>query len=83
MDDDTKTEPECLIEFGDGVTVIVAWRRAGDAVVLLFPPIVRPKERRWRPEPGALFRERTASGDQSKHSEPGQRPLKQARCGAA
>lgn len=37
VDDDTKTEPECLVEFGDGVTVIAEWRRAGDAIALSIP----------------------------------------------
>jgi hypothetical protein len=35
--EDAKTEPECLIEFGDGVTVIAEWHYVGDALSLSIP----------------------------------------------
>lgn len=34
VDDDGKTGPECLAEFGDGVTVIAQWETDGDALRL-------------------------------------------------
>jgi len=37
IEDDAKTGPECLVEFGDGVTVIAEWRSAGDAIHLSVP----------------------------------------------
>lgn len=37
VDDDGSDGPECLIEFGDGVTVIGRWRRSGEAIDLHVP----------------------------------------------
>ncbi|WP_066521320.1 hypothetical protein [Sphingobium cloacae] len=37
MGDDARPEPECLVEFGDGVTVIAEWRKDGDTVLLMIP----------------------------------------------
>lgn len=37
IDDDGKAGPECLVEFGDGVTVIAEWRADDDAIRLSVP----------------------------------------------
>lgn len=37
VDDDQKAPPECLVEFGNGVTVIAEWRAFDDAIPLLIP----------------------------------------------
>ncbi|MBN9136853.1 MAG: hypothetical protein J0I92_12525 [Phyllobacterium sp.] len=37
VDDDGKAGPECLVEFGDGVTVIAEWLPDGDAIRLSVP----------------------------------------------
>lgn len=37
VDDDGKSGPECLVEFGDGVTVIAEWRRSASNIVLSVP----------------------------------------------
>ena len=36
-DDDAKTGPSCLVEFGDGVTVLAEWRPADGAIYLSIP----------------------------------------------
>jgi hypothetical protein len=35
--DDEKAGPECLVEFGDGTTVIAEWWRENDAIYLSVP----------------------------------------------
>lgn len=37
VEDDSNAEPECLIEFGDGVTVIANWQQVGPDIVLDVP----------------------------------------------
>lgn len=37
VDNDGKAGPECLVEFGDGVTVIAEWQANGDGVRLSVP----------------------------------------------
>lgn len=37
VDDDGKAAPDCLVEFGDGVTVIAEWQAEGDAIRLVVP----------------------------------------------
>lgn len=37
VSDDRKAGPQCLVEFGDGVTVIAEWRPDGDALHLSIP----------------------------------------------
>lgn len=37
VEDDASTGPECLVEFGDGVTVIAEWRSTRDVVLLSVP----------------------------------------------
>lgn len=53
VEDDDKAGPECLVEFGDGVTVIAQWRPAGDAIRLSVPTYRTAKgtqvaARNWR-----------------------------------
>jgi hypothetical protein len=53
VDDDAKTGPECLVEFGDGVTVIAEWHLASDAIHLSVPAYRTAKgtrivARNWR-----------------------------------
>lgn len=37
VDDDGKAAPDCLVEFGDGVTIIAEWQAEGDAIRLAVP----------------------------------------------
>ncbi|HRN83226.1 MAG TPA: hypothetical protein PK857_00280 [Hyphomicrobium sp.] len=37
VEDDKAAGPDCLVEFGDGVTVIAEWRRDGEAILLNIP----------------------------------------------
>lgn len=37
VEDDGSGGPECLVEFGDGVTVLGQWRRNGDAIDIQIP----------------------------------------------
>jgi hypothetical protein len=53
VDDEGRTEPGCLVEFGDGVTVIGEWRAAGKAIHLSIPAYSTAKgtkmtARAWR-----------------------------------
>lgn len=53
VEDDAKTGPECLVEFGDGVTVIAEWRLVNDAIHLFVPAYRTAKgtpvaARNWR-----------------------------------
>jgi hypothetical protein len=53
VEDDAGTGPECLVAFGDGVTVIAEWRQAGDAIHLSVPAYRTAKgtqvaARNWR-----------------------------------
>ena len=53
VDDDAKTSPECLVEFGDGITVISEWQRLGNAIRLRVPAYrtaegTRVAARDWR-----------------------------------
>jgi hypothetical protein len=53
VEDDRKTGPECLVEFGDGVTVIATWRSVSDAIRLSVPAYRTAKgtqiaPRNWR-----------------------------------
>lgn len=38
VSDDTEAPPACLVEFGDGVTVLAEWQRVDDQVTLNIPP---------------------------------------------
>ncbi|WP_337185322.1 hypothetical protein [Phenylobacterium sp.] len=51
VEDDGKAAPDCLVEFGDGVTVIAEWRPDGDAIRLAVPG--------YRTARGALVSART------------------------
>lgn len=53
VEDDAKAGPECLVEFGDGVTVIAEWRRASEEIHLSVPAYRTAKgtllkARNWR-----------------------------------
>lgn len=53
VDDDAAWGPECLVEFGDGVTVIAEWRSVSDAIHLSVPAYRTAKgteiaARNWR-----------------------------------
>lgn len=53
VEDDGAAGPECLVEFGDGVTIVAEWRHAGDAIDLGIPAYrtakgTRIEPRRWR-----------------------------------
>lgn len=53
VEDDSKTGSDCLVEFGDGVTVIAAWRPDRDALHLSVPAYRTKKgtqvaARNWR-----------------------------------
>lgn len=53
VEDDAKTGPECLVEFGDGVTVIAELRLSRDAIYLSVPAYRTAKgtqvaARNWR-----------------------------------
>lgn len=37
VDDDGKAGPECMVEFGDGATVIAEWQRDEDVIRLSVP----------------------------------------------
>ena len=37
VEDDGNAEPDGLVEFGDGVTVIADWHTEGDAILLAIP----------------------------------------------
>jgi hypothetical protein len=65
VDEDARAGPECLVEFGDGVTVISEWHAVGDAIQLSVPAyrtakgtqvaartwrLVRRKDGVWRSE---------------------------------
>ncbi|MGD9922623.1 MAG: hypothetical protein AB7V13_14450 [Pseudorhodoplanes sp.] len=65
VDDDQKEGPGCLVEFGDGVTVIAEWRTVDNAIHLSIPTyrtakgtqvaprtwrLVRAKDGLWRSE---------------------------------
>lgn len=65
VDDDGKPGPECLVEFGDGVTVIAEWSTDGEALRLSIPEyrtargtvvngrtwqVAQGKDRLWRSE---------------------------------
>lgn len=78
VDDDGTTGPECLVEFGDGVTLVAEWRRAGDAVDLGIPAyrtatgtwiaargwrLVRRKDGVWRSEPASNGGDAVSAGE--------------------
>jgi hypothetical protein len=53
VENDAKPGPECLVEFGDGMTVIAEWRSADDAMRLSIPTYRTAKgtqvaARNWR-----------------------------------
>lgn len=53
VEGDAGTGPECLVEFGDGVTVIAEWRAASDVIHLSVPAYRTAKgtqvvARNWR-----------------------------------
>jgi hypothetical protein len=53
VEDDGKAGPDCLVEFGDGVTVIAQWQADDDAIRLFVPHYRTAKgtlvtARRWR-----------------------------------
>lgn len=37
VEDDGDADPACLVEFGDGVTVVAAWQRDGADILLDVP----------------------------------------------
>lgn len=37
VEDDSKPGPVCLVEFGDGATVIASWQQVGPDIVLEVP----------------------------------------------
>jgi hypothetical protein len=51
VDDDGREGPDCLVEFGDGVSVIAEWRPDDDAIRLAIPD--------YRTARGALVTART------------------------
>lgn len=56
--DDGTAEPDCLVEFGDGVTVIGEWQAEGDAIRLSVPDYSTARgtlvsARSWRLAKGA------------------------------
>lgn len=58
VEDDGKAGPECLVEFGDGVTVIAEWQADDEAIRLSVPGYrtakgTRVTARRWRLARGA------------------------------
>lgn len=61
VDDDEKPGPECLVELGDGVTVIAEWHLVDDAIIFLFLPIAPRREQRLRRGAGGSSEVRTAS----------------------
>lgn len=68
VDDDGMAE--CLVEFGDGVTIVGEWRRTGDAIDLEMPAYrtakgTRIAARRWRliRRKDGVWRSEPASGD--------------------
>ncbi|GHD21673.1 hypothetical protein ACFOEZ_00895 [Tianweitania populi] len=65
VDDDGKPGPECLVEFGDGITVIAEWSGEDDVLRLSIPEyctargtvvngrtwrVAKGKDRLWRSE---------------------------------
>lgn len=53
IEGDANTARECLVEFGDGATVIAEWERRGDAIDLFVPAYrttkgTRIPARHWR-----------------------------------
>ncbi len=53
VEDDGTTGPDCLVEFGDGITVIAEWQADGDAMRLSVPAYRTAKgrlvtARNWR-----------------------------------
>ena len=68
LDDDGADGPQCLVEFGDGVTVIAEWRADGDAIRLSVPDYRTAKKtlvsaRDWRLTrgPDGLWRTKRAA----------------------
>ncbi|MBS0224229.1 MAG: hypothetical protein JSR91_26210 [Proteobacteria bacterium] len=59
VDDDGKAGPECMVEFGDGVTVIAEWQAYGDAIRLSVPD--------YRTAKGTLVSARTWELARDKH----------------
>jgi len=37
VEDDETATPDCLVEFGDGITVLAQWQNDGDAIRLAVP----------------------------------------------
>jgi hypothetical protein len=53
VEDDAEAGPKCLVEFGDGITVIAQWRKLKDAIHLSVPAYRTAKgtqvvARHWR-----------------------------------
>jgi len=53
VENDGKSEPKCLVEFGDGVTVIADWQQTGSDIRLSVPTYRTAKgtevaSRTWR-----------------------------------
>ncbi|EQB03495.1 hypothetical protein V475_07945 [Sphingobium baderi LL03] len=69
-EDDGGVEPGCLVEFGDGVTVLAQWRQEGADMVLDIPGYRTAKgamiePRRWRlvQDVEGIWRSRRISGN--------------------
>ncbi len=53
VEEDEANEPQCMVEFADGTTVIAAWRREKEGIALDIPEYrtgkgTRVSARRWR-----------------------------------
>ena len=64
VDDGQSAGAACLVEFGDGVTVIAAWDHAGDAIQLM-PPIAQQKATGALAEGGGSLKAMTVHGGPS------------------
>lgn len=62
IDDDQKAGPGCLVEFGDGVTVIAECRAVDDAIISPFRLIAQRREHRSQRGLGVSSKAKTAHG---------------------
>lgn len=65
VEHDGKIGPGCLVEFGDGITVIAEWRPAGEGIELRVPPTARQRATRSRRGTGFWRGARMAGGGRS------------------
>lgn len=68
IDNSDNIDPDCLVEFADGVTVIAAWRRVKETIELAIPDYrtgkgTRVSARQWRliQGPDGIWRTRRSS----------------------